>query len=164
MSELYRLNREMIAANALREALGTDDDDLLRDSIEGETDLHEMIAATVTSMDEDTMLADGLANRIYDLKTRAARIEKRIATKRAAIEQAMVIGDLKTLELPTITATVKRTTPGLQITDEAMIPEAYWKAKDPVLDKAALKKALKDGPIPGAQLDNGGVALQLRRN
>ncbi len=164
MSEVYRLNKEMEAANALRDALSTDDDDLLRDMIEGETSLHEMIGKTVESLDEDTMLSDALKARIADLRTRADRIVARIATKRAAIEQAMVIGDVKSLELPTLTATVKRTTPGLQITDESIIPATYWKPKDPVLDKKALKDALKDGPVPGAQLDNGGVALQLRRN
>lgn len=164
MSEVYRLNKETEAANALRDALSTDDDDLLRDMIEGETSLHEMIGKTVESLDEDTMLSDALKVRIADLRTRADRIVARIATKRAAIEQAMVIGDLKSLELPTLTATVKRTAPGLQITDESIIPASYWKAKDPVLDKKALKDALKDGSVPGAQLDNGGVALQLRRN
>lgn len=175
---VYRLNKQMEAANALRDALGAssdpekalfDDDcvdhELVRDMIEGETDLHEMIAATVASMDEDSILSDGLKTLLDALKQRQDRIQKRIAVKRAALEQAMVIGELKTLELPTMTLTVRRTPPSLQITDESSIPPEYWKAKDPALDKRAVLAALKDGAaIPGAQLDNGGVALQLRRN
>lgn len=162
---VYRLNKQMEAAHALREALDSDDEDLLRDTIEGETSLQEMIAATIDSMDEDTMLADGIAVRLADLTKRRDRLRARIATKRAAIEQAMVIGEVKTLEMPTMTATVKRTPPNLQITDEAAIPADWWKPKDPALDNKALLTALKGGAVvPGAQLDNGGVSLQLRRN
>lgn len=162
---VYRLNKQMAAANALRAALSSEDEDLLRDCIEGETDLREMIQTTILSMDEDTILADGLKGHLEALTKRHQRIRKRIDTKRAAIEQAMVIGEVKTLELPTMTATVKRTAPGLQITDEAAIPGDWWKAKDPALDKRALLTALKGGAeIAGAQLDNGGVSLQLRRN
>ena len=162
---VYRLNKQMEAAHALREALGTDDDDLLRDSIEGETDLHEMITTTVLSMDEDTILADGLKGHLDALNQRHQRVRKRIETKRAAIEQAMVIGELTSLELPTMTVSVKRRPPGLQITDEAAIPAEFWKPKDPALDKRSLLAALKDEKtVPGAQLDNGGVSLQMRRN
>ncbi len=124
-----------------------------------------MIRKTVLSMDEDTILADGLKAHMEALLKRHQRIRKRIDTKRAAIEQAMVIGELSSLELPTLTATVRRTPPQLQISDEAAIPPEFWKAKDPALDRKAVLAALKDGrKVPGAGLDNGGVALQLRRN
>lgn len=162
---VYRLNKQMEAAHALREALATDDEDLLRDCIEGETSLQEMIGATVLSMDEDTILAGGLKEHVDALSQRLTRIKKRIETKRAAIEQAMVIGEVKSLELPTMTVSVKKRPDGLQITDEAAIPADWWKPQDPKLDKRALLTALKGGAaIPGAQLDNGGVSLQMRRN
>jgi hypothetical protein len=40
----------------------------------------------------------------------------------------------------------------LVIDDEKKIPERYWEARDPALDKDALKRDLKNGPILGAHL------------
>ena len=165
MNETYKLHKEMEAATALREALDQDDAELLRDAIEGETNLREMIQTTVLSLDEDMTLVDGLFDHIKSLQERLARLRRRVDYKRAAIEQAMTIAELKTLELPTMTATIRRLKPGLQILDEALIPSEFWKDKDPTLDRSALKKALDNGArIPGADLDNGSIALQLRRN
>ncbi len=165
MNEAYRLNKEMEAATALREALATDDIDVLRDAVEGETNLNEMIASTVLSIDEDMTLVAALKSHIDELKQRHARIAKRVDTKRAAVEQAMVIAERKTLELPTMTVTLKNRPKALVVVDESRIPAEYWRDRDPSLDRKALLDALKDGAvIPGADLDNGGVALQMRRN
>ena len=117
------------------------------------------------SLDEDMTLVAGLAEHVKALQERLARLKRRVDYKRAAIEQAMTIAELKSLELPTMTATIRRLKPGLQIIDESLIPGEFWKDKDPSLDRSALKRALEDGArIPGADLDNGNIALQLRRN
>ena len=177
-STVYKLNKEMEAATALRVALGAgenpesrlfDDDPidevLVRDTIEGETNLHELIKATMASMDQDTILIEGLVAHLDALKPRLERLKKRLLAKKAAVEQAMMIGEIKRLETPTGMLSIKATPRQLQITDEAAIPSDWWTAQDPKLDKRALLKALKGGAkIPGAQLDNGGIALQLRRN
>lgn len=163
---VYKLNLEMQAARELIETLRehADDKELIADTIEGETGLVEAIASAVGSMLEDEVLIEGLKPVIAELSARLKRITDRHAMKRAAIEQAMTIAECESLELPTITASLKKLPRGLEIIDESAIPAAYWKAQDPKLDKRTLLSALKEGAtIPGAQLDNGGIALQMRR-
>ena len=162
----HRLHREMNAAIVLKQSLKDtlgDDAEAMRDMIEGETSLHEMIEHIVLSMDEDEMLVVGLDARIAELQERKRRIENRIGSKRAMVEQAMVIGEIETLERPTFTLSLRRVPPKAEVTDESLIPSSYWQPQPPKLDKKALLSALKDGTIiPGANLSNGGIALQIR--
>jgi hypothetical protein len=137
----------------------------MRDTIEGETGLHEAIASVVALMREDEILMLGITEMLTSLEARRHRLEERAKRCRAAIEQAMNIGELTRLDLPEASLTLKRVPPGVEITDEAKIPAEFWKAQDPKLDKAALKAALKDGrAVDGATLGNGGITVQIRRS
>lgn len=164
--EEHKLHRQMKAAIALKHSLKEtcgDDDEAMRDMIEGETDLHEMIERVVVSMDEDAMLVTGLTLRIEELTERKRRIESRIGSKRAMVEQAMVIGEVERLERPTFTLSLRNVPPKAEVAEETLIPSEYWEAQPPKLDKKALLSALKAGAqIPGATLSNGGIALQIR--
>lgn len=166
----YALDRELRAAQELKDSWSeafADDPDLMADMIEGETSLLETIIQVMESVDEDTILLDGIEARQSELSERKSRIKKRIETKRILVLQALIISEQKTIEAATFTITQKATPKGVIITEESDIPSCYWKAQDPKLDKAALKKALngiEDGEtITGATLDNGGVSLQIRR-
>jgi hypothetical protein len=165
--EEHKLHNQIRAATALRESLKAtgDDEDLIRDMIEGETSLHEMIDRVVLSMDEDEMLVTGLEARASELSDRKKRLEDRIGRKRAMIEQAMVVGEIQKLERPTFTLSLRKTPPKIIIEDEAAIPSQFWKAASPTLDKKALADALNAeaaAPIPGASLSNGGISLTKR--
>lgn len=161
------LTKERRAAEALRSTLSAlpgVDDDTMRDTIEGETGLHEAVAEVVGLLAGTEAMIYGLANHVKEMEARLARYKARADFLRAAIEQAMVVGEMARLELPTCTLSLGRRSPGLVITDEASIPAAFWKAQEPTLDKAALKAALKDNvTIPGATLGNGSVSLTIRR-
>lgn len=162
------LSKEMAAARALRESIAVvlgDDADTLRDTIEGETGLHEAIAAVLGLMREDEILMIGLSGMMATLEARKHRLEERTKRCRAAIEQAMLIGELTRLDLPDASLTIKRVPPNVEIIDEAKVPAEFWKAQDPKLDKSALKAALKDGrAVEGATLGNGGITVQIRRS
>lgn len=164
MSE-HQLQQQIHAAAALRESLAEfDDEDLLRDSIEGETSLHEMIAAVFASLSEDGERIAGISARMDDLKQRKDRFERAVARKRAMIEQAMAIGEIKSITLDEGTLALAKRPRGVVIENEAEIPSAYWKPQPPKLDKAAVKEALKAGDtVPGAALDNGGYGLTIKR-
>jgi hypothetical protein len=106
----------------------------------------------------------GIESLAGSLSERKRRLEDRIGWRRAAIERAMAIGELPTLTLPDATLSLKTVPQGLTIVDEAKVPAKFWKAQDPVLDKKALKDALKAGDVvDGAQLTNGGQTLAIRR-
>lgn len=165
------LAKESAAANALRQglALMTDDADAIRDTIEGETDLHEAIASVMEAITEDQIAIEGLTSMIGTMQERKERLSNRIDRRRTLIEQAMLIGGLQMLPLPDATLSIKTTPRQVEVFDESAVPAEYWKAKDPALDKAALRKALTDAAesgetIPGAMLGDPGITLQIRRS
>jgi hypothetical protein len=162
------LAKQTAAAAALRETLGTlaaDDPELVHDTVEGETTLQEAVALVAGQIREDEMLSDGISTMILTLTSRLNRLTTRMGRCRAAIEQALLIGEIKTLTLPDATISLKNVPPGLEIIDEAAIPSEFWKPRDPTLDKSAIKSALKDGgTVPGATLGNGSVTISIRRS
>jgi len=162
----YQLANEIRAAQTLKAALleVTDDTETLADTIEGATNLHEAITAVMDGITEDEMMIAGLRSMTEQLVNRRLRYENRIDRRRSAIEKAMMVGEIAKLELPQATLSLRKVAPGLDVTDEASIPLAYWKPQPDKLDRTALKDALKGGAvIPGAVLDNGGQALTIRR-
>ena len=58
------------------------DEKTLVDTLEGITDLHEMIAAIIRSALVDEALQTGLRTRLEDMRQRLARLEERGAKKR----------------------------------------------------------------------------------
>lgn len=162
----HKLHVETKAAEVLREHLrdvAGEDADLVRDCIEGETRLHEMIDAAVAQISADTAHIKGIKAHMVTLKSRQSRLEERIDAFRAAIQTAMQVAELKSRETPLGTVSLKKVPPSVQIVDEAQIPAEFWKAQDPKLDKKAVLDALKEKrAVEGATLTNGGETLSLR--
>lgn len=162
----HALHREIQAADILRQTLrdiAGGDEEAIRDTIEGETSLRELIAMTATDIATDIGLVRGAEEAIKAVRERKDRIEKRIAMRRVAVQTGMESAGIKTLETPVATLTLKAVPPSAIILDEASIPSAYWEPQDPKLSKRAVLDALKAGTdVPGAQLSNGGTTLQFR--
>lgn len=188
-----RLHKEMEAVRVLREqitVLAGEDVDFIRDTIEGETSLHEAISMLTASEAEDRALIAGIKELVDKLEGRSERIERRADHKRAMIASAMDLGELPKLETPAGTVSVRSVPPKLVLIEEADIPARYWKAAAPALDKKAVLDALKarqaavadalalDDPgertaaleaakaahpeIPGATLSNGSRTISIR--
>ena len=162
----HALHREIEAADVLRQTLreiAGDDDDAIRDTIEGATSLREMIAMVAADIVTDGGLVRGLTEVIKAMGERRDRIEKRIAMRRVAVMTGMESAGIKTLETPAGTLTIKAVPPSALILDEAAVPSEFWIPQDPKIDKKAILAALKAGDgVPGAQLSNGGTTLQMR--
>lgn len=165
------LARETAAAKALKESLavhldGGDEAILfLHDAIEGETNLHETIVRVMAEVAEAEILARGLSSMIEEYEARKHRIGERISRLKACVEQAMMVGEIKRFVLPDVTLSLRNNPPSVEIVNEAEIPAAYWKPRDPTLDKRAIADALKAGSaVPGAVMGNGSQSLQTRRS
>ena len=157
--------REIDAARMIKQSIAalTDDEDAIRDTLEGETNLHGAIRALVLSITEDAMLRDGAAEAAKKLTERADRFKGRIEAKRELIRLAMEIADWQTREMDVATVTLKRAAPALQVIDESIIPADFFKPGKPKLDSAAVLKALKDGhSVAGATLKNGAPVLAIK--
>ncbi len=167
----FDIRRQIEAAKSLlsdlREQEAADDEELVADTIEGETSLIEALQSALEQNDEDEALVIGLKAKEEQFATRRAAIQARIERRTALMERAMMETEQTTLRLPTATLTLAKRAPGLVIASESDIPARFWVAQPrpaPKLDKAALKEALKaNETIPGATLDNGSVSLSVRR-
>jgi len=165
-----RINAEIEAAKTLKFALGefAEDDTLLRDMIEGETSLFEMIDLVVDRIGQEQELIDGIQKRQDELSARRERIRYRQAGFKAMIEQAMQILDASKLERPEATLSLSKRAPKLVIYDEAEVSGQFFKRQDPVIDRKSLTDALKaiEDPrdaIPGARLESSPQTLTIRR-
>jgi hypothetical protein len=139
------------------------DEGTLADTLEGITDLHEMIAAVIRSALVDQALQTGLRSRLEDMRHRLARLEEREAKKRQLAMEAMCEVGLKRLEQPDFTASARAGMGSLIIVSEGLVPDGYWVPQPPKLDRQALLADLKrGGEIPGAQLGNPKPILAVR--
>jgi hypothetical protein len=139
------------------------DDQTIRDTLEGETNLHEMIAAVIRSALVDEALSAGLRKRLVDMKERLTRLEDRGAKKRQFALEAMDEVGLSKLQQPDFTASTRPGSPSLLVTAEGEVPSPYWVPQPPKLDRQALLGELKRGAdIPGVQLNNPKPVLVVR--
>ena len=156
--QLYHRLREW-----LLEYLPEVDDETIRDTLEGITDLQEMIAAVIRSALVDEALQAGLRGRLDDMKARLSRLEVRASKKRELALHAMSEAGLGRLEQPDFTASTRAGSPGLIVVSEQVIPEAYWLPQPPKLDRQGILGELKRcAAIPVAELSNPKPVLMVR--
>jgi hypothetical protein len=95
------MNLEFATATyrAIRDRLRAHDPEIdertLADTVEGLTDLHQILEAIIRSALEDEALATGLKGRIAEMEDRRARLEDRASKRRQIAKEVMVELDLK---------------------------------------------------------------------
>ncbi len=161
----HNLNNEVAAARALLvawRATLADDEQAQADTIEGATNLHEALQAGVGRLAEIETLKLGIVATIEILGARLSRLKHQEQTLRTAMLGAMEIGAIRRLETPLATVSRKAVPPSVVITDSNIIPAEYLKLQPPTLDRLALARALKAGPVSGAALSNGGETIAVK--
>jgi hypothetical protein len=139
------------------------DDETLRDTLEGLTDLRAMLCHVIRSALEDRTLSEALRHRIEEMQARLRRLEHRVTVKRALVAQVMERAAIGPLVEADFSASLRAVPRPVVISDEAIIPAAFWVPQPPRLDRKALGDRLRDGvAIPGALLGNGGVSVSVR--
>ena len=152
---------------AVRERIRTQDPDLdeqtLTDTVEGLTDLHEILAAIVRAALTDEALATGLKSRIAEMQERLERLQERATKRRQVVKDTMVELDLKKLTVPDFSVSIRPGMPALLVIDEAAVPSIYWEPREPRLDRQGLLAELKQGAeITGVTLSNPEPVLSVR--
>lgn len=129
------------------------DEETLADTVEGLTNLHEIVQAIIRSALVDQALASGLKCRIADMQDRLARLEDRASKRRQIAKDVMVDLDLKKLTAPDFTASIQPGIPSLTVIDEDAVPKTYWEPGEPRLRRQVLAQDLKQGEeVAGAAL------------
>ena len=139
------------------------DEQTLADTVEGLTDLHEILTAIIRAAITDESLANGLKGRIADMQGRLGRLEDRASKRRQIAKDVMMELDLKKLTAPDFTASIRPGTPALMVIDEAAVPSIYWEPREPRLNRQELATDLKQGAeIAGVALSNPEPVLNVR--
>jgi hypothetical protein len=138
------------------------DEQTLADTVEGFTDLHEILTAIIRAALTDQALATGLEGRIGEMQARRDRLQDRATRRRQIAKDVMVELDLKKLSAPDFTASAPGT-PALMVIDEAAVPSIYWEPREPRLNRQELANDLKQGAeITGVALSNPEPVLSVR--
>jgi hypothetical protein len=163
------MNLEFAAINyrSIRDRIRAEDPQIdeqtLADTVEGLTDLHEILTAIIRAALADQALATGLEGRIAEMQGRLDRLQDRAAKRRQIAKDVMVELDLKKLTAPDFTASIRPGMPSLLVLDEATVPSIYWQPSEPRLNRQKLATELKDGAeITGVTLSNPEPVLSVR--
>ena len=129
------------------------DEQTLADTVEGLTDLHEIVQAIIRSALVEEALAKGLKCRISEMQDRLHRLEDRATKRRQIAKDVMVDLDLRKLTAPDFTVSLRPGTPSLLVIDEDAVPKTYWEPGEPRLRRQILAHDLKLGEeVAGATL------------
>ena len=154
----YRALRDCIRAQDLQI-----DEQTLADTVEGLTDLHEILQAVIRAALADEALARGLKCRISDMQCRLDRLEDRASKRRQIAKDVMVELDLKRITAPDFSASLRPGLPALVVLNEDAVPSIYWQPGEPRLKRQVLASDLKEGAeIAGATLSNPEPVLSVR--
>jgi hypothetical protein len=121
------------------------DEQTLADTVEGLSDLHEILAAIIRAALADEALTTGLRGRIAEMEDRLGRLHERASKRRAIAKDMMVELELKKLEAPDFTATIREGLPALMVLNEEAVPSIYWQPGERRLKRHDLAHDLKQG-------------------
>lgn len=139
------------------------DDQTLADTVEGLTELPDIIEAILRSALVDEALSKGLKCRIAEMQDRLSRLQDRASKRRAIAKDVMVELDIKRINAPDFTASVRPGLPALQVLNEEEVPPTYWQPGEPHLNRQGLTRDLKQGvEVAGATLSEPDPVLSVR--
>jgi DNA repair exonuclease SbcCD ATPase subunit len=142
----FELEAAKTLKEQLRDILGNSQDldaQTLKDTIEGETNLLEVVEAVVKQVGEDEARVEGIKEYSRALSARCTRLTNRADTLRSMLTNVLDLLGEKKLELPIATVTLKAVAPKLNVYDEPAVPSQFWRIPEPVLAKKDLTEALK---------------------
>ncbi len=138
-----------------------EDQQALDDTLEGISYVPDMIASYVRDAREDEAHVTALSLMIREISDRKARFELRAKRRREIAQHLMEAVDMRKLEMPDFTASIRAVPSRVEIDDETALPDVLCKIVR-VPDKAAIKAALEISPVSGARMTNGGETLSIR--
>lgn len=140
------------------------EDETLLGTLEGESNIDNMIASVVRSIIEDELFVEALSQRTKDMRARQERLGKRAQTKRQLVASVMAEIGMKKLVTDDLTISQGFTRPSVVITDETLVPLQFVNSKIVINpDKTKIKDALDTGvTVPGATLSNPQPMITVR--
>lgn len=145
-----RLDNVIAQIHAVRDMLAEDDDErLLLDTIEGETDAYEVISRLLNSLEREEGMREALTAQMKTREARRDRIDNRIEAHRRAVAAVMgAIGKDK-LTLPEATVSARLVAAKLFIADRDAVPDDMCEMKPtPSMAKIKAVYSSPTGALP----------------
>ena len=166
-SPRWSLNFAAITYRSIRDRIRAEDPNIdeqtLADTVEGLTDLHDIIIALIRSALADEALASGLQGRIAEMEERLGRLQDRASKRRQIAKDVMVELDLKKITAPDFSISIRPGMPSLLVLDENVVPSIFWQPSEPRLKRQELLSELKQGAeVEGVTLSNPEPILSVR--
>ena len=110
MNQVLRteLTHHLILAEQLKASYAEIDEETLRDTLEGISELPDAIAAVVRSALDDEALIEGLKGRLNDLQVRLERFRDRFEKKRELARWAMIEADLEKIMAADLSVSLRK--------------------------------------------------------
>jgi hypothetical protein len=160
---MHELATHQYLRQQLSEQFREADEETLLDTLEGLTNLNDMLAAVVRSQLDDASLVQALRARMEHMQERLERLKSRVEKKKELVTTVMERANLKKITESDFTLSLRSTPRPLVVVDENEIPEHFWNPQPAKLDRRGLIEALRaDQAIEGAALGNGGVTISVR--
>lgn len=157
------VGRYLTYAAELKAAYRDIDEETLADTLEGLSDLPDLLKEVLRSSLEDEGLVEALRLRLSDMQDRLSRLRLRAQRKRDLAGEVMEKSGLAKLTAPDFSASLRTSPVRAEIIDETKLPETFFTPQPPKLDRLGLLAALKQGiALDGARLVSGGMHLQVR--
>ncbi|SPL63073.1 hypothetical protein OHAE_3005 [Ochrobactrum soli] len=139
-----------------------EDEELRADTIEGETDAYRVLGKIVAIERDANSMVLAIGERAKELAARKDRYTRRKDAMRALLLRLLKAANLNKVSLPEATVSIGKGRAGVEIVDEALLPDNVVKLKrEP--DKTAIKAALDAGEdVPGAVLREGQPSVTVR--
>ena len=167
----YRIETALATWQAARSRLLNDDADLASDEAAltellgaEEGDVRDILARLLRGAVHAAAMASAAADQIETVRGRQDRYKRRAESLRSTAYAIMdAIAEMK-VELPDLTASIRRGTQSAMIVDEAAVPDKFVEiVTTRKIDKAVILSTLKSGEeVPGAVLSNGLPSLAIR--
>ncbi len=140
----------------LKEDYANLDDETLTDTLEGLSDLPQMIEEIVRSSVEDEAMIAGLKIRADAMAGRLSRLKERHQKKRQLAAWALGSAGMGRLKTVDFTVSLSEGAVRLEISDESKLSSDYLIPQPPKPNRAGITEALKQGrTVEGASLVQG---------
>ncbi|MBS7545092.1 siphovirus Gp157 family protein [Ancylobacter oerskovii] len=139
-----------------------EDQDLLRDMVEGETEAFEILSRLVCQAGEAKALSFGVAEYIKELGERKARFDRRVDGIRALVVSVMEAAGIDKAILPEATLSIRAGNSKAVVDDASLLPDDLVRIERKP-DMAAIKAAVEVGrEVAGIHISNGEPSLTVR--
>ena len=157
------ISHYLILGDQLKAQYKEIDEEALQDTLEGISDLPDLIRTIIRSSLDDESLIVALKHRLEDMQERLARLKTRFEKKRDLACWAMTNADITKILADDFSLSLRQGPSKLEVVDEERLPREYLVPQPPRLDRTGLLTALKRGDvIPGALLLNGEMHIAVR--